>query len=124
VAKEIIALKQAGVEFHTDIFRKIAEQGLEHYYEAQRRKTIKSCKTHVLIQPDNSVVVTTLIDAALQSGAVTYENMDTVPMPIQQAVAMLRMVENKIFIPEAGLRMSDNQFWVEVNPNEFNSSNA
>jgi hypothetical protein len=34
---------------------------------------------------------------------------------------MLLMVEDDTFIPEAGYRVNDKQFWVEVNPHELKS---
>jgi hypothetical protein len=124
IAEEVIRLKMAGVQFHTEKFQRVAEEGLEHYYESKRRASIKSCKTHVLVQPDSSVVITTLPNGAVETGNATYENMETVPVAIQQAVAMLRMVEANTFVPETGMKVSDNRFWVEVNPEEFNYSNT
>ena len=122
LAKEILALMQRGVEFHTEKFRRVALEGMPHYIESVRRQSMPSCKTHVYVQPDDSVVVTTLPNTAgIDAGCLNYENLQASPVPIQQAVAMLLMVENDTFIPEAGYRVNDKQFWVEVNPHELKS---
>jgi hypothetical protein len=122
LAKEILALMQRGVEFHTEKFRRVALEGMPHYIESVRRQNMPSCKTHVYVQPDDSVVVTTLPNTAgIDAGCLNYENLQASPVPIQQAVAMLLMVEDDTFIPEAGYRVNDKQFWVEVNPHELKS---
>jgi hypothetical protein len=122
IAKEVIALAQQGVRFNTEKFQKLAAEGLEHYQEANRRQLIPSCKTHVYIQPDESVVATTMRNSAgLEEKCVTYESLQAAPVPIQQAVAMLLIVDSNTFVPEVGLKINSKQFWVEVNPNELKS---
>jgi len=122
LAKEVLALMQRGVEFHTDKFRRVALEGIPHYIESARRMSMPSCKTHVYVQPDDSVVVTTMPNnAGVDMGCLNYENLQASPVPIQQAVAMLLMVDGNTFVPEAGFKVNDKQFWVEVNPHELKS---
>jgi hypothetical protein len=84
--------------------------------------SMPSCKTHVYVQPDDSVVVTTMPNnAGVDMGCLNYENLQASPVPIQQAVAMLLMVDGNTFVPEAGFKVNDKQFWVEVNPHELKS---
>jgi len=122
LAKEVLALMQRGVEFHTDKFRRVALEGMPHYIESARRQNMPSCRTHVYVQPDDSVVVTTMPNnAGVDMGCLNYENLQASPVPIQQAVAMLLMVDGNTFVPEAGFKVNDKQFWVEVNPHELKS---
>ncbi len=115
IAKEVMYLKSIGVEFHTDKFRKIAEEGVELYDEAMRRAAIPFSGTHVFLQPDDSVLVTRMVDGDFDdAGATLYERFDEVPEDIRQQVAMLRMVDGKQFIPEVGSRMNEREFWVQV----------
>ena len=123
IAKEVMFLKSIGVEFHTDKFRKIAEDGTELYAEAMRRSAKPFSGIHVFIQPDESVVVTQMPGGTAEPGAKLYERFEEVPEAIQQQVAMLRMMDSKAFVPEVGSRMNNREFWVEVEPNKNNSSN-
>ena len=59
-----------------------------------------------------------------EPGATIYERFEDVPPMIQQQVAMLRMVEAKTFIPEVGSRVNEREFWVQIDQNKNNSSNA
>ena len=112
VAAEITLLKTAGVEFHTDKFKKIATQGLELQAEANRRKALPGLRKHVFINPDGTVDVNRIVDPNKPPEGGTYYTFEEVPETIQQAVAMLRMVDNGVFVPEVGMRVSGREFWV------------
>lgn len=124
IAKEVMYLKSIGVEFHTDKFRKVAEEGVNLYAESKRRQSKPFSDVHVFFNPDESVMVSSLSDGAMDLGTSTYETFDEVPPAIQQQVAMLRLMEPNTFIPEVGMRTSERDFWVELEPNKNNSSNA
>lgn len=123
IAKEVMYLKSIGVEFHTEKFRKVAEEGVEAFAEHRRRQNTPFSDVHVFFNPDESVMVSCMTEGALDAGTSTYERFDEVPPAIQQQVAMLRLMDAKTFIPEVGMRMTDREFWVQVEPNKNNSSN-
>lgn len=125
ILEEIVYLRSLGVQFRSDNFRKAAEEGLEAYNEAKRRKSIKTARMHAFIQPDGSLMVTCTPGAGLEkAGSWTYERVETAPACVQQQIAMLRICESNTYIPEVGKKMDDHTFWIHVNPDEFNSSNA
>lgn len=124
IAREVMYLKSIGVEFHTEKFRKVAEEGVEQYAEWNRRKSKPFSDVHVFLNPDESVMVSVLSESAIDLGTTTYERFEEAPPAIQQQVAMLRLMEPNTFVPEVGMRVTDREFWVELEPNKNNSSNA
>ena len=105
---EIEQLLSVGVQFRTKKFRELAEQGLPAYREKQARSKAAKPETHVIFNPDESVVVTD------KEGATTYDSFDMVPQAIQQQVSLLRMMEADQYLPEVGIRFDTNVFWVNV----------
>jgi hypothetical protein len=105
---EIGALVSVGVQFRTDKFRKLAEEGLPAYLEKQARRKADKPATHVIFNPDESVAVTDDREAH------TYDSFDMVPQAIQQQVSLLRMVEADQYLPEVGIKFDNNVFWVNV----------
>jgi hypothetical protein len=105
---EIEALVSVGVQFRTDKFRKLAEEGLPAYLEKQARRNADKPATHVIFNPDDSVAVTD------KDGATTYDSFDMVPQAIQQQVSLLRMMEADQYLPEVGIKFDKNVFWINV----------
>lgn len=122
IAEEIMHLQSLGVTFKSDKFRELATTGLELYAEAKRRKALPTTNAHVFIQPDDSVLVS--VPQSDASGTWTYENMEKAPECVQQQVAMLRLSPVEQYVPEVGRMVSDTVFWIHVNPNDLNSTNA
>jgi hypothetical protein len=108
VYAEIEALLSVGVQFRTDKFRKLAEQGLPAYLEKQARNKADRPRTHVIINSDDSIVVTD------DKEATAYDSFDMVPQAIQQQVSLLRMMEADQYLPEVGIRFDSNVFWINV----------
>jgi hypothetical protein len=106
--EEIEALLSVGVQFRTNRFRELAERGLPAYREKQLRSQAERPRTHVIINSDDSVVVTD------KDGANTYDSFDMVPQDIQQQVSLLRMMEADQYLPEVGIKFDKNVFWVNV----------
>lgn len=123
IAREVMYLKSIGVKFHTEKFRKVAEEGVELFAESARRQAKPFSDVHVFFNPDESVMVSSLSDGAMDLGTSTYYTFEEAPPAIQQQVAMLRLMEPNTFIPEVGMRVTDREFWVELEPNKNNSSN-
>ena len=106
--REIEALLSVGVQFRTDKFRELAERGLPAYREAQARRKADRPRTHVIINSDDSVVVTD------DKESTAYDSFDMVPQDIQQQVSLLRMMEADQYLPEVGIKFDRNVFWVNV----------
>lgn len=112
LVKEIMHLKTAGVEFHTDKFRQLANEGLDLYNEAKRRKSLPVETKHVFFNPDDSIEVSKPYDPKIPNFGESYPVFDSLPDSMQQAIAMLRMVDDGVFVPEVGQRISNREFWV------------
>jgi len=103
---EVQHLVSLGVEFHSDKFKRIVTEGMPMFTEHMRRKNESRKTTHVFINPDDSV------NATFGEITNTYQTLEEMPEAMQQQVAMLRMVEADTFIPEVGMKMSTNTYWV------------
>jgi hypothetical protein len=111
---EVLHLHAMGVEFKSDRFRKIITEGVPMYEEHRRRQAVKvsggAC--NVFINPDESVQVTDNIASDV------YQSLLEAPEYIQQQVAMLRLVEENSYIPEVGMKLGENTYWIYVMNNE------
>lgn len=124
MAEELMRLHSLGVQFQSEKFRQVITTGLDLHAEGKRRKALPTSQVHVFVQPDESVMVTSLPDDDSTAGAWTFENMSVAPETVQQQVAMLRLTDKGTYVPEVGKKVSDRMFWVHVNPKDFNSSNT
>jgi hypothetical protein len=121
VMAEISRMKAIGYQPQTEKFAHIMDHGLELWDEYRRRRERRIMQVHVLINPDNSVEVycpDLLGYGGIQQGNNNYNSLEEAPICVQQQVAMLRMVDDKGFIPEVGSKVTANQYWVEVMPEE------
>jgi hypothetical protein len=121
VMAEIIRMKAIGYQPQTEKFARIMENGVEAWEEYRRRRERRIMQVHVLINPDDSVEVycpDLLGYGGIQQGNNNYNSLEEIPVCIQQQVAMLRMMEDKAFIPEIGNKINSNQYWIEVMPEE------
>ena len=109
---EVQYLQAHGVEFQSDKFKRIVTEGMPMFTEHMRRKNESRKATHVFINPDESTQVT------FGDFNYTYQTLGEMPEHMQQQVAMLRMVEADTFIPEVGMKMSANTYWVYATPEQ------
>jgi hypothetical protein len=109
---EVQHLVSLGVEFNSDKFKRIVTEGMPMFAEHMRRKNESRKTTHVFINPDESTQVT------FGDFNYTYQTLGEMPEHMQQQVAMLRMVEADTFIPEVGMKMSANTYWVYATPEQ------
>lgn len=111
---EVLSLHAMGVEFKSDRFRKIITEGVPMYEEHRRRQAVKvhgnAC--NVFTNPDESVQVTS------NQASELYQSMLEAPEYVQQQVAMLRLVESDTYIPEVGMKLGENTYWVYITNNE------
>jgi hypothetical protein len=107
--EEVQHLRALGVEFHTERFKRIVSEGIPIFHEHMRRKDDPRKTIHVYFNTDDSVQTT--------NGQATtlYQSSDEMPENMRQQVAMLRMVEADTFIPEVGMKMSVNTYWIYAN---------
>lgn len=103
---EVQHLMSLGVEFHSDKFKRIVSEGMPMFTEHMRRRNESRKTTHIFINPDDSV------NATFGEITNTYQTLEEMPEDMQQQVAMLRMVEADTFIPEVGMKMSANTYWI------------
>jgi hypothetical protein len=103
---EVHHLVSLGVEFKSDKFKRIVTEGMPMFTEHMRRKNDSRKTTHIFINPDDSAQVT------FGDFNHIYQTPEDMPEDMQQQVAMLRMVEADTFIPEVGMKMSTNTYWV------------
>lgn len=96
--REVVALEPS------DLFAEFTEH--------MRRKNESRFTTHVYINPDDSV------NAARDQKVFTYQTLEEMPEDMQQQVAMLRIVEADTYIPEVGMKMSTNTYWIYANPEQ------
>lgn len=114
VMEEVVKLHNLGVQPQTDKFKIMYEKNLHPYldYKAVKNKTFK--RIHVLTQADGTVAVTAFADyMEMEKGSTLYEEMDQVPKHIQEQVGMLRMMTIGDFVPSVGVKVGENEFWVE-----------
>lgn len=106
IVEEIKHLMSLGVEFKTDAFRAIVNEGLALYEEQQRIASVKMAHNYVYFMPDGRVLVNQKDD--------TKELMPEQPLPqaISDNLALLKMLGNREFLPEIGYKCSDKEYVV------------
>jgi hypothetical protein len=124
LAEEIMYLHSVGVQFRSDKFRRAVTNGIEICKDVKHRKDVRQDSLHVYIQPDGSVTATSSDPKHMEAGAWTYASMEQAPQCVQQQIAMLRMCDERLYVPEVGRKVKDNRFWIHVNPDDFRAQNS
>jgi len=109
--KEFKALALIGVEPQTNEFRQAMSIVIPESIESERRKSKPFDAVHIHINPDKSICLT--IMKGEEKGSKIVESVDECPQYVQQALAMLKMVDDNTHIPEVGKRNNEKDFWVE-----------
>jgi hypothetical protein len=107
IVEEVQHLQALGVEFKTPEFKYIAETAIAAFTESERRKSIRINKYFVKIQKDGSVGT---IDP--YQIITIFGKFETLPPYIQEAVGVLKLMDANKNIPEVGVNVGDNMFWV------------
>lgn len=89
----------------------------EKYAERKKRLNVKDPTLNVFINPDNTVVVNLLNTSGnhvMKNTKVStgHNSMDTVEQSIKHKCAVLKMVDDQTYVPEIGVKISSNNFWV------------
>lgn len=119
VMREMVRMQTIGYKPQTEKFAQMMEKGLPAWVEYKRRVERSVMNVHVFINPDESVEVyctDKLGFAGINQGTTPFSSLADAPTSIQQHVAMLRMMDDKTFIPEVGTKIDANNYWVEVFP--------
>lgn len=119
VFEELRQMKLIGFTPRTEKFISLMNDGLPAWEEYNRRASRSVMRVHVFFNPDESVEIFCADKMGYQGinqGTSAYTSINEAPLCIQQHVAMLRMMENKAFIPEVGTKVDDTNYWVEVFP--------
>ena len=119
VMDELVRMKAMGYIPHNEKIRKAMDEGVDAWAEHLRRETRKCMAVHVYINPDESVEIfcdDSVGYAGISKGSTYFPSLENTPMCIQQHVSMLRMMDDKSFVPEVGTKVRDNVYWVEVHP--------
>jgi hypothetical protein len=113
--QEVIRLKAIGVKPQTERFEKLYSEGIDKYEAYLESKQKKFNQAHVFINPDESVLLTLVMDNLVKPETASHESLTECPDWVQQGVAMLRMLEaDKKAIVGLGTRWGDRDFWLEV----------
>jgi hypothetical protein len=114
IVEELVLLRDMGFRPQTEKLAKLMDDAIPAFQEMQRVKNREIMHLHIMINPDRSVNISN-DDKVIA----TADSMDSVHKNIQEHIAMLRMMDNKAFVPEVGMKVNDNQYWVEVSKNTF-----
>ena len=99
-----------GVKFITPEFNRVAEKALAANEETQRRMGAKITKHFVSMGKDQIAVLTVHHDNTRVSNF--YQSFESMPMLLQEGVAMLRIMQDNQHIDGFGARISENMFVV------------
>jgi len=111
IVEEITHLVALGVEFKTDEFRNLVNEGLALYAESKRVAEVKTDHNYVHFMPDGRVML------GLRTNHTTAETKELAPeepLPeeISNNLALLKMLGSKEFLPEIGFKKSDTEYIV------------
>jgi hypothetical protein len=119
VFEELRQMKLIGYTPRTEKFVSLMNKGLPAWEEFTRRTSRSVMRVHVFFNPDESVEIFCADKVGYQGinqGTSAYMSINEAPLCIQHHIAMLRMMEDKAFIPEVGTKVDNNNYWVEVFP--------
>jgi hypothetical protein len=112
--EEVRHMQAMGYAFKTAKFQKMAEEGLEAHREYETRRNTKFLRHHVYIRPDKVVQVHTRDNGNESTNVEMYPTEEHLPEHIKIQIGMLRIVgvNDEKGVPEVGVCVSENEFWV------------
>lgn len=110
VIAEMQNLKNLGVPLVTAEFRKLMEDTLAYHEEHEYRMNVKVTRSFVTYREEGIHVHNTELSPHLPNAL--YANFNELPEDIRSKVAFLKMIKDGEEIPEVGLRVDANNFWV------------
>lgn len=94
--------------------REVVEQCVPLYDDFLQRRNANMPIHHIALNPDDSVVFT--IMKGQEKGSKVVESLEECALEVQQAIGMLRMMNDGDRIPYVGLKVNSNEYWVEGLP--------
>jgi len=116
MVKELRNLQSLGVSFVTSEFRDMVEETLAYHDEYEYRNSVPVGKMFVSIREDG---IHTTIDGALA----VHPTFDMLPKDLQGKLAILKMLKDGDNIPEVGVRINSNTFWLLIMPERVDAGN-
>jgi hypothetical protein len=119
IIDELVNMKTVGYIPRSEKIQKaLAGDGLDKWTIHKEIKDITSSKTHVFINDTDGAVTVTKGDAQ-EPDVKHYDKLDDAPEYVQQHIGMLRMMDNKSFVPHMGYKANDREFWLEGVPKDI-----
>jgi hypothetical protein len=129
ILEEVMYLKTQGAQFKTEVFRAIAEKGVELKEEQMRRQRERdnTFRVFVTTEPDgrmacHAIAPTEDTKFAFQA-SFAFTSEQEMPDVMQDKMAMLRFADNTVFLPEVGKRVNTS-FWLLLTPEEMQACTA
>ena len=112
--EEVLRVEAEGGPFKHPKFLKCIEIGKESFAEARRRAKVKGKLHYVHYVADGVMTLSTDINdrKTKQEGALNLANESELPEIIKSNTPMLKMLSHGEGIPEIGMRLSENEFFV------------
>jgi hypothetical protein len=112
--EEVKHLRNLGVQFKTDEFRKLAEAvETRDAYKVREKQSLEIYHVYVM---DGRVAVTSKeldkYNSKNHKPTVMYDSLETLPEDLLADVSMLKILGSEVPIPGVGYRVSDNEFYV------------
>jgi hypothetical protein len=112
--EEVKHLRDLGVQFKTDEFRKLAEAvETRDAYKVREKQSLEIYHVYVM---DGRVAVTSKeldkYNSKNHKPTVMYDSLETLPEDLLADVSMLKILGSEVPIPGVGYRVSDNEFYV------------
>lgn len=114
---EVERMVASGYTPQTQSFLKMYEEGIAAANEWDRITARQVMRVNVTINADDTVDIFSydkLGYGGINEGLTVLPSLQHAPICVQEAVAMLRIVEEGKLVPEVGMRTRPNTFWVEV----------
>lgn len=113
IMQEIDRLNSLGVSFITEGFKK-AIKAMPNWKEHKRRQNLKVSTRYVILHGDKASLVVNYkgADGTPQVAEKDYDSHEQLPETIYQKLSLLKMLEDGGGIPEVGVRVNANQYWI------------
>ena len=106
--KEVIRLRDMGIEFGVGKLAELIKDGIEQFKEFNRRQKISFNNYHCFVFSDGRVAVTKNATEYLGE----FNSKETLPENLRGQMALLNMLDINVSIPEVGIKVDDNEFYL------------
>jgi hypothetical protein len=103
LVEELTKQRNMGVKFFNKDIQQLADEGADLLGERKKRNTTGLPVVFVYMNPDESWIVHDVAEREFQ-------NFDALPEYVRDKLALLRMVEPQVFVPECGFKHNANSY--------------